>query len=476
MENAVIYARVSSKEQNEGYSITSQLKLLRDYTRKNGLFVENEFVDVQSAKKSGRKAFNEMVRFISKNGTKKIITEKVDRFSRNFKDADIIESLGVEIHLVKENEIISSESTSHSKLIFGFKTLLAKHFLDNLSEETKKGMREKVQEGGYPSLAPLGYQNIDKMIEIDSERADLIKKSFELYATGDYSIQTLTDELNRRGLRSRKGLKLVKRSIQTILKNPIYYGWFKWSGQIWKGSHVPIISKELYDKVQNRLNEKHTSGRLRGKWFAFKGLLRCGYCGHSITAETHKGHNYYSCANPKKCGQDYHREEKIEKMFADALGKLRLDDKVKEWTVEALRQSHEEEEQFVKKELAMLQRESTRNETKKHQIYQDKLEGEISKEFLIEEFNGIQQRQQEIQSDMARLQQKNNDYMQEGLLILELVQDIKNQYLKADMEQKSKMLKILLSNLELKGVDSSFHWNKPFDILYKLGESENRGE
>lgn len=478
MENAVIYARVSSQEQSEGYSITSQLKLLRDYAKRNRLVVVKEFVDVQSAKATGRKGFNEMIGFISNNGTRIIITEKVDRFSRNFKDADIIDALDVEVHFVKEREVISSESTSHSKLVFGFKSLLAKHFLDNLSEETKKGMREKVQQGGFPGLAPVGYKNnrLDHTIETDPERAPFVKNAFQLYFTGNYSLITLKEKLDRDGFRSRKDCKLSLRGIQTLLRNPFYYGWFYWGGELHKGIHSPLISKDLFDKVQIKLAEKNTSGRLRGKWFAFKGLLRCGYCGHSITAETHKGHNYYSCANPNKCGQEYYREEKIDKMFADELRKFRLTDEVKEWTIDALRQSHEEEEQFTKNELARLQREYTRNETKKHQIYQDKLEGEISKEFLKEEFNGIQQRQQEIQSDIERLQQKNHNYMQAGLQILELVQDIENTYLRANMEQKSKMLKILSSNLELKGVNTSFYWNKPFDILYELGESENRGE
>lgn len=478
MENAVIYARVSSQEQAEGFSIASQLKLLKDYAGKRGLVVVKEFVDVQSAKNSKRKAFNEMIGFIGSNGTKKIITEKVDRFSRNFKDADIIESLGVEVHLVKENEIISSNSTSHTKLIFGFKTLLAKHFLDNLSEETRKGMKEKVQQGGFPGLAPVGYKNnrLDHTIEVDTERSPFVKNAFELYATGNYSLIILKEKLDRDEFQTRKGCKISLHGTQTILRNPFYYGWFNWSGELHRGTYSPLISKDLFDKVQNRLNEKHTSGRLKGKWFPFKGLLKCGYCGHSITAETHKGHNYYSCANPKKCGQGYHREEKIDKMFGDELRKFRLTDEVKEWAIDALRQSHEEEEQFTKNELTRLQTEYTRNETKKHHIYQDKLEGEISQEFLKEEFNQIQQRQQEIQSDIERLQQKNHDYMQAGLQILELVQDIENTYLRANMEQKSKMLKILSSNLELKGVNSSFHWNKPFDILYKLGESENRGE
>ncbi|UCC41902.1 MAG: recombinase zinc beta ribbon domain-containing protein [Candidatus Aminicenantes bacterium] len=201
----------------------------------------------------------------------------------------------------------------------------------------------------------------------------------------------------------------------------------------------------------------------------------CGYCGHSVTAETHKGYVYCRCANSKKCQQGYHREEKLDSMFADTLGKFYLDDTIKEWIIEALNESHNEEERFVKSELAKLQREYARNENRLHQVYRDKLDGLIQEDFFKSIFNKIQQRQQEIRMDLDKLKQKNFNYMKEALLILELLQDVKNQYIRASKEQKSKILKILVSNVELKGVNTSFYWNKPFDILFELGQTDKRG-
>ncbi len=480
MNQCVIYVRVSSQEQAEGYSIDSQLKLLRDYAKKNSMTIVREFRDKESAKRgSTRKGFYEMLELAQINGVKKVLCEKVDRFSRNFKDAQVIEELGIEVHFVKEGEVINSQSSSHKKLMFGFKTLLAKHYLDNLSEETRKGMIEKAEKGELPSKAPIGYVNDphNRTIKVDSERSPLLKRAFELYVTGDYSLTTLRDKLNREGLTTRTGAKMCKRSVQTILRNHFYYGSFLWSGKLWDGKHEAIISKELFDKVQGKLADKNTSHE-KGKEFAFRGLLKCEYCGCLITAEKKKEkYVYYRCSQSRgKCRQRYWREEELDRKFAYALGRFKLNDKTREWAKKALLQSHVEEEEYIKNELARLRAEDTRCETKLHQLYDDKLNDTIDQEFFESAFKQTKKRQQEINTEIERLKQKNQNYMEEGLRILELVQDIKNTYVKAKLEDKAKILKILSSNCTLKGVSVTFHWNKPFDILFKLGQSKEKGE
>ena len=147
---AVLYARVSSKEQErEGYSIPAQLQLLHDYAKTKRLKIVREFIDVETAKVAGRNQFGKMVEFLHnqkglQKGVQQILVEKTDRLYRNFKDYVILEDLGVLIHLVNENDILGKDSRSHAKLIHGLKVLLAKNFLDNLSEEVKKGHLEKV--------------------------------------------------------------------------------------------------------------------------------------------------------------------------------------------------------------------------------------------------------------------------------------------------------------------------------------------
>ncbi len=159
---AVSYARVSSKEQEqEGYSIPSQVSLARGYAREQELLLDREFRDVETAKQAGRAGFNEMVSYLRRNPRCRIVlVEKTDRLYRNPRDWVTLDELGVEIHFIKENFIYSQQSRSSEKFVHGIKVLVAKNFIDNLSEETRKGQKEKAKQGLWPSYAPIGYLNV----------------------------------------------------------------------------------------------------------------------------------------------------------------------------------------------------------------------------------------------------------------------------------------------------------------------------
>ncbi len=153
MQNAVIYARVSSKDQErEGYSIPAQLKLLREYAQKNDLSVLHEFVDVETAKMAGRKNFGAMVKYLEKSpNCRVVLAEKTDRLYRNLRDCLTLEDLDLEIHLPKEGQVVSKNARSQAKLIHGIHVVLARNYIENLRDEVKKGMREKAEQGIYPS-------------------------------------------------------------------------------------------------------------------------------------------------------------------------------------------------------------------------------------------------------------------------------------------------------------------------------------
>jgi site-specific DNA recombinase len=160
---AAIYARVSSKEQEkEGFSIPAQLKLLTSYAAEKDFTVVQQYVDVETAKKAGRTGFTAMVDFFkgeskaktTSNPCRVLLVEKTDRLYRNLKDWITLDELDLEIHFAKENVVFSRDSRSSEKFIHGIKVLMAKNYIDNLSEETKKGMLEKAEQGIYPSFAP----------------------------------------------------------------------------------------------------------------------------------------------------------------------------------------------------------------------------------------------------------------------------------------------------------------------------------
>ena len=163
-KKVVIYARVSSKEQEkEGYSIPAQIKLLKEYALKNDFNVVKVFQESETAKKAGRKSFNEMLAYLESNNINIILVEKTDRLYRNFKDYVILEDYDLEVHLVKEGTVLSKNSKSHDKFIHGIKVLMAKNYIDNLSEEVKKGLKEKVLQQW---LAQMGYDTQPYGMEI----------------------------------------------------------------------------------------------------------------------------------------------------------------------------------------------------------------------------------------------------------------------------------------------------------------------
>src|SRR6516164_1592790 len=186
VRKAVVYARVSSKEQEkEGFSIPAQLKLLKEYAVANGFAVAQEYVDVETAKQSGRTAFGEMVAYLNGHPSVRVmLVEKTDRLYRNLKDWVTVDDLEVEIHFPKEGVVLSRESRSSEKFMHGIKVLMAKNYIDNLSEEARKGQQEKAEQGIWPTKAPLGYRNITgrdgkKVIAVDTDVALIISKLFE---------------------------------------------------------------------------------------------------------------------------------------------------------------------------------------------------------------------------------------------------------------------------------------------------------
>ena len=304
-KQAVIYARVSSKEQEkEGFSIPAQLKLLKEYAAANGFAVAQEYIDVETAKQTGRAAFGEMIAYLKAHPSVRVmLVEKTDRLYRNLKDWVTVDELEVEIHFPKEGVVLSRDSRSSEKFMHGIKVLMAKNYIDNLSEETRKGMTEKAEQGLWPSNAPLGYRNVTgpdgkKTIVPDESIAPIIRSLFEWYARGDISIREATKKARAAGLVFRKsGGRIPGSTVAKILRNRIYTGRFDWDGKTYQGRYEPIISADLWEQVQDVLDGRiGRKSRTRKREFAFSGLIECDACGCAIVGEIKKErYVYYHC-------------------------------------------------------------------------------------------------------------------------------------------------------------------------------------
>ena len=473
---AVIYARVSSKEQErEGFSVPAQLKLLRAYADTRRFHVVREVIDIETAKRAGRVGFGKMVTFLSKSPSCRVLlVEKTDRLYRNLKDWVVLDELDLEIHFVKEGVILAPDSRSSEKFIHGIKVLMAKNYIDNLSEETRKGMREKAEQGLWPSFAPLGYVNkIDsagrKIIIPDPALGPIIIRMFERYATGRYSTRDVAKLARTEGLVFRKSKEPVSRAtVHAILRHRIYTGDFDWDGGTYQGMHEPLISRELWNRVQDIL-ERRFSRRVRGSRhdFAFSGLIACGHCGCALVGELKKGrYVYYHCTGAKgKCPERYTRQEVLEEHFARLLQGLDFDDEVMAWVVEALRQSHEDERRYQDEAIARLQGEHARLQNRLDAMYVDKLDGRVDASFFEQKAAEWRSEQRSIVREIEVHQGANENYLDEGVKLLELAKRAPLLFKTQESREKRRLLDFVVSNCTWKHGELSATYRQPFDLL-----------
>src|SRR5947209_2391219 len=382
MRNAVIYARVSSREQQEeGYSIEAQQKYLRNYAAQRGLRVEREFIEAATAKKEGRESFNEMLRFLQRHSDCRIVlVEKTDRLYRNFKDRLTFEELDVELHLAKEAQIISKESKSQVKLVHGFNLLLASHYSNNLKEEVEKGMLEKAEQGHYPAKAPFGYRNNKETRGIDPHptNAPVLRKIFEMYSSGRYSLSTL-----RKALSAQYGVTFSKSHLERLLKNHFYVGVFTWKGREFAGKHEPIISSELFERVQKQFASKNRP-RYQKHDHAFSGLLVCANDGHQFTGEIQKAkYTYYRCSDygRDRCRVPYVREEKLSDELAQVLQAIHLPEDVCKQIADSFKDGEAKAQAERQQSVYGLQSRLHQIRARIDKMYEDKLDGKIDEDF-----------------------------------------------------------------------------------------------
>jgi site-specific DNA recombinase len=473
---AFAYARVSSKEQEkEGYSIPAQQKALQDYAARKGIRIVEEFIDIETAKQSGRMRFGEMVKRLAEDRTiRTILVEKTDRLYRNMKDWVTVEELDVEIHLVKENEVLSKTSRSSTKFMHGIQVVMAKNYVDNLSEEARKGMLEKAEQGVWPTKAPLGYANTTsedgrKVIAVDLLIAPFIKTLFEEFSSGRHSLKSVAGLMHDKGFRYRKSLaKVPVSTVHTILRNRIYTGWFDWKGKTIRGKHEALVTVEMWERVQDVLDGRHASGRkLRKHSFAYSGLLNCGHCGCAMVGEIKKGkYVYYHCTGYRgKCPEPYVREEEISAQFSQLLGQFRFDDGILEWVKNALRESHAVERQEQAEAMERLVSTERQIQRRIDAMYVDKLDGRITADFFDTKSAEWRAEQEECIASIKRLRSTDRSYIEDGIRILELAKNARNLFDQQGAAEKRKLLDFVVSNSTWRDGKLASTYRQPFDLI-----------
>ncbi len=223
----------------------------------------------------------------------------------------------------------------------------------------------------------------------DEGKAPFITKSFALYATGRHSLHELRDKINSIGMTGRKNKPLSATQYQHILKNPLYYGMFRYNGEVYEGTHEPIITKKLFEKCQDVMKGRSKPKKAKNS-FALRGLMRCGECGRMITAEMQKGHTYYRCTKRlTKCTQKYIREEKLTKQIRSIFQKVSLCD---DWTTKILRELTKDRNKAVQSSRPVrqkIEREISTIDSRVDKLIDLHLDGSVSAEEYRKKKEGL---------------------------------------------------------------------------------------
>ncbi len=311
-EKYFIYARKSTDvEDKQVLSIEAQLVELREYAKRENLHIAAEFIEKKSAKTTGRPTFGKLLAEIEKNGGN-ILAWHPDRLARNSVDGGQI------VYLLDAGKIGTLkfpsfwfENTSQGKFMLSIAFGQSKYYVDNLSENTKRGLRQKVRLGLYPSHAPIGYINDvrSKTVIVNKRLAPVVLAAFELYAQGNQTLENVAVFMKSKGIATKSGKQLTKDQIKRILANPFYYGHFRYCGEVYEGKHKAIIEKRLFDRVQTVIAKRCHPQKGATAPQVFCGLLTCATCNMAITAEKKIKHQkngntheyiYYRCTRKHK--------------------------------------------------------------------------------------------------------------------------------------------------------------------------------
>jgi len=476
---AVAYARVSSREQErEGYSIPAQRKLLAGYARTRAFHVqgEHEFIDIESAKNPGRKEFGRMLRLLATEGAPRIVlVEKTDRLYRNRADAlafeELIEKRGIEVHLVKEGRVVGKDSRSQDKFMHDIHVAVAKHYVENLKEEVKKGMREKAEEGIYPGRAPIGYRNnsLTRAIDIDPDRAPKVRRIFELYASGEHSLVTL-----RKAVLNELGIRLSRSYLEKVLKNRFYLGYFIWQGVEYKGTHESLIPPHLFDQVQDvfagRNKAKH-----RKHAFAFGGLLRCAHDGCTVTAELQKGkYVYHRCSHGRgRCSLPYMREQDVSDRLGKVLKDIYVPEGIAHTIVASLQGDSTRAESERQQRIAGVEQRLAALRSRMDQMYEDKLDGKIEEDFWERKMNEWREQERALESELSGLR---STITTDGALTVKRIFELANKahflYLTRNQAERGQLLRSVLLNCDTDGVSVWPVYRKPFDLVFERAKNQ----
>lgn len=435
---------------NDGVSLEAQREAISLFAQRNNLSIVEWFEEKETAAKRGRPVFDAVVQSLQTGTASGLIVHKIDRSARNFSDwariGELVDS-GVDVHFAHESLDLRSRG---GRLTADIQAVIAADYVRNLREETLKGIEGRLKQGLFPFGAPIGYLNTGpgQPKKPDPMRAPFVRQAFELYASQQFSLRGLVNELERRGLRNRHGKPVTKYGVENILKNRFYYGtiYLKRTNLMYSGIHEPIITKALFDRVQALKEDRHHKKHVVHN-HQYRRLISCGLCNRRLYGEVQKGNVYMRCQT-KGCPTTTIREDQVEAAIGTSLRGLKL--------------SKSDEIRLQARIKVLIEQRNEEHDTRAiHlQLQQLKLRDDQLTDALIERLidkDSFQRRKDQLEQDKRRLLESLKDHgkiaddQTTAMQFLELVKSLYFTYQIADSVKKRRIVETVFSNRSISG-------------------------
>ena len=478
---AVILVRVSSREQEEGYSIEAQLTRLRKYCERRGLEIIKEFIIVESSTRGERENFYEMIDYIKKQKFPiNLICDKVDRLQRSFREMPIIDDLRRKgkliLHFNVEGQVLDANSNSSQLMVYHMYIMMAESYTNSISDNVKRSFEKMRQEGKITGTAPIGYLNQNNgrgkaEIILDPDRAFLIKRIFEEYSTGLYSLKEIrkkTIEWNLKN-KTKSNTYLSVSQIDKLLKNKFYYGVATYKNQEYRHIYPTIIDKDLYDKCDDVRNGRHRNRSNTTKTdFIFKGMIKCKNCGCTVTPELKKGKYVYLRPNSKNgCTCKQINETVALKEVENVLNSMVFPSELLENLKLMLKNTIESKNEYSTSFINKLTIDLNAIERKSDRLLNLFIDESITKSDYDKKKQELAIERDNIQSQIIKLNDANDDFEITVEYLLDIASRSYSLFKSSGIETKRKILKLVFPNFYLDGQDLSYDIRKPFDLFIK---------
>jgi len=484
--NTLLYARVSTDRQaQKDLSIPAQLSAMKDFAKNKGLKIIDTYIDAgESAKTINRPELKRLMKYCKEHGDQvdAVMVHKIDRLARNLVDHATIKALLKQKNIRLISVVENCEDSITGQLVENIMASIAEFYSANLGEEVKKGINSKLKNGGWPAKAPLGYKNINnkqgKPYPVENpETAPLIRQTFELYSSGNYSLAALSEEMYERGLKTRYDNKFSKERIKNILINNFYIGRMVWRDKEYSGTHKPLISERLFYQVQENMRKRHKDTGEKGRYsFLLRGVAYCQTCGEKLTAEVHARGSYYSCIRnhqKDKCTEPYSPIKNIEDQLEVLYEKMQPPIEVLELIKEELEGIVQKRQQVAKTELTSLQQKMSKIEEKELKLADELVERDISRDVfkklqqkITAEKNAVQERLSQLKVDY----QEPLDFLDKCIVVASSLYHLHQKF---DSKQQKKLLLAVFERIEIKNREIAYvKLNPPFSFLFEeeIGE------